>query len=543
MPNAKFTVPEPENEPILNYGPGSKEKKLLKDKMAELKNGKVEIPLIIGGKEIKTGDMGECRVPHDHSTILGHYHKAGKKDVEMAIESAMQARKKWATMDWNERVAIFQRAAELLSTKYRYLLNAATMLTQSKNALQAEIDSACELIDFFRFNTYYAMQIYERQPNSAPGMWNQLEHRPLEGFVFAVTPFNFTSIAGNLPTAPAIMGNVAVWKPASSAVFSGYYLMKLFQEAGVPDGVINFVPGSGAKVGRPALENPNLAGIHFTGSTKTFQTMWKTVGKNIDKYKTYPRIVGETGGKDFIFAHPTVEVDTLKTAIVRAAFEYQGQKCSAASRAYIPASIWQELQEPLVQTVKELKMGTVEDFRNFINAVIDEAAFKSITSYIDFVKEAPDAEIIVGGNYDKSDGYFVEPTIVLTDKAKFKTMQEEIFGPVMTIYVYEDEEFEETLHLCDETSPYALTGSIMANDRAAIVKAKQILTNSAGNFYINDKPTAAVVGQQPFGGARASGTNDKAGDMVNLLRWVSPRTMKETFNPPTDYKYPFMKEK
>lgn len=543
MPNAKFTVPEPENEPILNYGPGSKEKKLLKDKMAELKNGKVEIPLIIGGKEIKTGDMGECRVPHDHSTILGHYHKAGKKDVEMAIESAMQARKKWATMDWNERVAIFQRAAELLSTKYRYLLNAATMLTQSKNALQAEIDSACELIDFFRFNTYYAMQIYERQPNSAPGMWNQLEHRPLEGFVFAVTPFNFTSIAGNLPAAPAIMGNVAVWKPASSAVFSGYYLMKLFQEAGVPDGVINFVPGSGAKVGRPALENPNLAGIHFTGSTKTFQTMWKTVGKNIDKYKTYPRIVGETGGKDFIFAHPTVEVDTLKTAIVRAAFEYQGQKCSAASRAYIPASIWQELQEPLVQTVKELKMGTVEDFRNFINAVIDEAAFKSITSYIDFVKEAPDAEIIVGGNYDKSDGYFVEPTIVLTDKAKFKTMQEEIFGPVMTIYVYEDEEFEETLHLCDETSPYALTGSIMANDRAAIVKAKQILTNSAGNFYINDKPTAAVVGQQPFGGARASGTNDKAGDMVNLLRWVSPRTMKETFNPPTDYKYPFMKEK
>lgn len=543
MPNAKFTVPEPENEPILNYGPGSKEKKLLKDKMAELKNGKVEIPLIIGGKEIKTGDMGECRVPHDHSTILGHYHKAGKKEVEMAIESAMQARKKWATMDWNERVAIFQRAAELLSTKYRYLLNAATMLTQSKNALQAEIDSACELIDFFRFNTYYAMQIYERQPNSAPGMWNQLEHRPLEGFVFAVTPFNFTSIAGNLPTAPAIMGNVAVWKPASSAVFSGYYLMKLFQEAGVPDGVINFVPGSGAKVGRPALENPNLAGIHFTGSTKTFQTMWKTVGKNIDKYKTYPRIVGETGGKDFIFAHPTVEVDTLKTAIVRAAFEYQGQKCSAASRAYIPASIWQELQEPLVQTVKELKMGTVEDFRNFINAVIDEAAFKSITSYIDFVKEAPDAEIIVGGNYDKSDGYFVEPTIVLTDKAKFKTMQEEIFGPVMTIYVYEDEEFEETLHLCDETSPYALTGSIMANDRAAIVKAKQILTNSAGNFYINDKPTAAVVGQQPFGGARASGTNDKAGDMVNLLRWVSPRTMKETFNPPTDYKYPFMKEK
>ncbi|MBS3742051.1 MAG: L-glutamate gamma-semialdehyde dehydrogenase [Candidatus Cloacimonetes bacterium] len=543
MPNAKFNVPEPKNEPILPYGPGSTEKSLLKKKIEELKKQEIEIPIIIGGKEIKTGDMGECRTPHDHSTLLGKYHKAGKKEVEMAIENALEARKEWAHMPWQERVSIFRRMAELLSTKYRYLLNAATMLAQSKNAFQAEIDSACELIDFFRFNSYYAMQIFERQPNSAPGMWNQLQHRPLEGFVFAVTPFNFTSIAGNLPTAPALMGNVAVWKPASSAVYSAYYLMKLFKEAGLPDGVINFVPGSGAKVGRPALKNPNLAGIHFTGSTKTFQTMWKTVGKNIDKYKTYPRIVGETGGKDFIFAHKTVNVDALRTAIVRAAFEYQGQKCSAASRAYIPEAVWKELKEPLLTSIKELKMGTVEDFTNFINAVIDEAAFKSITGYIEYVKEANDAEIIIGGGYDGSKGFFIEPTVVLTNNPKFKTMQEEIFGPVITIYVYEDEEYESTLHLCDETSPYALTGCIMADDRAAIIKAKKILTNAAGNFYINDKPTAAVVGQQPFGGARASGTNDKAGDMVNLLRWVSPRTMKENFNPPTDYRYPFMEEK
>ncbi|MCK4311497.1 MAG: L-glutamate gamma-semialdehyde dehydrogenase, partial [Candidatus Cloacimonetes bacterium] len=443
---------------------------------------------------------------------------------------------------WEERVAIFRRAAELLSTKYRQLLNAATMLAQSKNVFQAEIDSACELIDFFRFNTFYAMKIYERQPNSAKGIWNMTESRPLEGFVFAVTPFNFTSIAGNLPTAPAIMGNVVLWKPASSAVYSAYYLMQLFKEAGVPDGVINFIPGSGAQVGDPVLADPNLAGIHFTGSTPTFHSMWKTIGKNIEKYRTYPRIVGETGGKDFIFVHPSADVDALNIAIVRGAFEYQGQKCSAASRAYIPESIWVKLKDKLLATIRELKMGDVEDFTNFVNAIIDKAAFDSIVNYIDYAKESSEAEILVGGGYNDSKGYFIEPTVILTPNPKFKTMEEEIFGPVITIYIYKDNDYEKTLHLCDETSPFALTGAIFANDREAIIKAKDILRNAAGNFYVNDKPTGAVVGQQPFGGARASGTNDKAGDIVNLLRWVSPRTIKENFIPPTDYKYPFMEE-
>ncbi|MEA2103769.1 MAG: L-glutamate gamma-semialdehyde dehydrogenase [Candidatus Cloacimonadota bacterium] len=543
MSNAKLRVPIPKNEPILSYRAGSAEKKFIKEKIQELKNKKIEIPIIIGGKEIKTGNMGECKIPHDLSHSLGKYHKAGEKEVKMAIESAMKVSEKWANMPWEDRIAIFQRAAELLATKYRPLINAATMLTQSKNIFQAEIDSACELIDFFRFNSYYAMQIYERQPNSSPGVWNSLQHRSLEGFVFAVTPFNFTSIAGNLPSAPAIMGNVVLWKPASSAVYPAYFLMQLFKEAGLPDGVINFIPGRGAEVGNPVLKDPNLAGIHFTGSTVTFQRMWKTIGNNIQNYKTYPRIVGETGGKDFIFVHKSANVQQVKTAIIRAAFEYQGQKCSAASRAYIPENFWKALKEDLISTTKELKMGTVEDFTNFVNAVIDQAAFDSITEYINFAKDADDAEILAGGNYDDSKGYFIEPTIILTTNPKFKTIQEEIFGPVMTIYVYKENEYEENLHLCDETSPYALTGAIFANDRDAVLLAKEILQNAAGNFYINDKPTGAVVGQQPFGGARASGTNDKAGDMVNLLRWVSPRTIKETFNPPEDYKYPYMEEK
>jgi 1-pyrroline-5-carboxylate dehydrogenase len=530
MPNSKLLVPLPYNEPILSYKIGSREKKLIKEKIAEMKSNKIEIPLIIGGKEVKTGNMGKCIIPHEHSHLLGTYHKVGPKEVQMAIDAALEARKSWASMPWEERVAIFRRVAELLATKYRFILNAATMLNQSKTVFQAEIDSACELIDFFRFNTYFAMKIYERQPNSSPGIWNVLEHRPLEGFIFAVTPFNFTSIAGNLPTAPVIMGNVSLWKPASSAVYSAYYLMLLFKEAGVPDGVINFIPGSGASVGTPVLQSPDLAGIHFTGSTPTFHTMWKTVGNNIDKYKTYPRIVGETGGKDFIFVHSSADVDVVKVAIVRGAFEYQGQKCSAASRAYIPESIWTKLKDKLLITIKELKMGTVEDFTNFTNAIIDKNAFDSIVSYIEW-------------NYDDSVGYYIEPTVILTTDPKFKTMEEEIFGPVITIYIYKDNDYEKTLHICDETSPYALTGSIFANDRKYIVKAKEILTNAAGNFYVNDKPTGAVVGQQPFGGARASGTNDKAGDMINLLRWISPRTIKETFNPPIDYKYPFMEEK
>ena len=542
MPNSKLVVPIPENEPILSYSPGSKERELIKKKIAELKSEVIEIPLIIGGKEVQTGNFGECRIPHNHNYLLGQYHKVGEKEVKMAVNAALKAQKKWANMPWEERVAIFRRAAELLSTKYRSLLNASTMLSQSKNVFQAEIDSACELIDFFRFNTHYAMKIYERQPNSAKDIWNMTESRPLEGFIFAVTPFNFTSIAGNLPTAPAIMGNVVLWKPASSAVYSAYYLMQLFKEAGVPDGVINFIPGSGAQVGDPVLADPNLAGIHFTGSTPTFHSMWKTIGGNIEKYKTYPRIVGETGGKDFIFVHPSADVDALNTAIVRGAFEYQGQKCSAASRAYIPESIWVKLKDKLLATIQELKMGDVEDFTNFVNAIIDKAAFNSIVSYIDYAKESSEAEILVGGGYDDSKGYFIEPTVIQTPNPKFKTMEEEIFGPVITIYIYKDDKYEETLHLCDETSPFALTGAIFANEREAIIKAKDILRNAAGNFYINDKPTGAVVGQQPFGGARASGTNDKAGDIVNLLRWVSPRTIKENFIPPTDYKYPFMEE-
>ncbi len=544
MSNGIFSVPFPDNDPIRSYAPGTRDKEILKKRIAELKSEVLDIPIIIGGKEIRTGNTDKCLIPHKHSHVLGTYHKAGKEEVELAIEAALNARDAWAEMPWNERAAIFLKAADLLTTDYwRSTLNAATMLSQSKTAFQAEIDSACELVDFFRFNAYYAQQIYEEQPLHSPeGLWNRMEYRPLEGFVFAISPFNFTSIAGNLPTSPALMGNVVIMKPASSAVYSGYWLMKLFIEAGVPDGVINFVPGSGSQVGNPVLASPDLAGIHFTGSTPVFQSMWNTIGSNIAKYKGYPRIVGETGGKDFVFVHKSADVDVVATAIVRGAYEYQGQKCSAASRGYIPKSMWDELKEKVVATLKTVKMGDPEDFTNFVNAVIDKGAFDTITGYIDYIKNADDAEIVFGGNYDDSVGYYIEPTFVVTTNPNFKTMEEEIFGPVFTLYVYDDDKYEETLNICDQTSPYALTGAIFAKDRSAVQLANKILVNAAGNFYINDKPTGAVVGQQPFGGARASGTNDKAGSYLNLIRWVSPRTIKENFIPPTDFRYPFMEE-
>ncbi len=544
MGNSVFHINLPKNEPIKSYAPGSPEKAALKKRIKELKNQVLEIPLVIGGKEVKTGNMADCVIPHDHKTVIGRYHKAGKKEVEMAINAALKARESWAAMDWTDRAAIFLKAADLLASPYwRNTLNAATMLAQSKNAFQAEIDSACELIDFFRFNAYYAQQIYMEQPPHSPeGQWNKLEYRPLEGFVFAVSPFNFTSIAGNLPTSPALMGNVVLMKPASSAVYTGYWLMKLFEAAGFPPGVINFVPGSGSQVGNPVMNSPHLAGIHFTGSTPVFQSMWKIVGENISKYKSYPRIVGETGGKDFIFVHKSADYKEVATAMIRGAFEYQGQKCSAASRAYVPASMWNKLQKFLLAEIKTLKMGSTEDFTNFVNAVIDKNAFDSITSYINFAKKDKNAKIIIGGNYDDSEGYFIEPTVIVTTDPKFKTMEEEIFGPVLTIYVYPTAKYKETLHLCNETSVYALTGAVFAKDREAIILADKILVNAAGNFYINDKPTGAVVGQQPFGGARASGTNDKAGSYLNLIRWTSPRTIKENFVPPTDYRYPFLEE-
>ncbi len=540
MFNAKLTVPEPINEPILPYAPGNPETAALKAAIRKLKSEKIEIPLIIGGKEVKTGNMAECRIPYEKDHVLATYHQAGEKEVQMAVEAAMEARKVWSETPWEARVSIFLRMAELLSGPWRYIINAATMLAQSKNPFQAEIDSACELIDFFRFNSYFAMKIYEEQPISSKGSWNYVEYRPLEGFVFAVTPFNFTSIAGNLPTSPALMGNVCLWKPASSAVFSAYYLMMLFKEAGLPDGVINFIPGPGSKVGPTVLKNPHLAGVHFTGSTAVFQDMWKTIGENIASYKTYPRIVGETGGKDFIFAHESADVDELVTAAIRGAFEFQGQKCSAASRMYIPERLWPSFRERLVAQLATVKMGSAEDFGNFVNAVIDKWAFRDITEYIDYCKASPDAEIVAGGGYDDSKGYFIEPTVVLAKKPDFRTMVEEIFGPVLTIYVYPTDKYEETLALCDGTSAYGLTGAVFGKDRYAINKAIVALRNSAGNFYINDKPTGAVVGQQPFGGARASGTNDKAGSKTNLMRWVSMRTIKETFVPPKDYRYPFL---
>jgi 1-pyrroline-5-carboxylate dehydrogenase len=543
MSNAYFLVPEPVNESILGYAPGSPEKAELKAKMAEMAARKIEVPLIIGGEEVKTGNTAEMRIPHDHAHVLGVYHKTGAKEVDMAIKAALKARQEWADMPWEHRASIFLKAAELLAGPWRSTINAATMLGQSKTAYQAEIDAAVELIDFWRFNAHYMAEIMADQPLSSPGVWNRMEYRPLEGFVFAVTPFNFTSIAGNLPTAPAMIGNVALWKPASSAVYSAYYLMKLLEEAGVPKGVINFVPGSGGQVGDPVLASPELAGIHFTGSTSVFQGMWKTVGENISNSNFYPRIVGETGGKDFIAAHKSADVDALVVAALRGAFEYQGQKCSAASRMYIPRSIWDEFREKYVAEVAKIKMGDVSDFTNFMGAVIDKGAFKDITSYIDYARESDEAEFLTGGEYDDSKGYFIQPTTIVTTNPNFKTMVEEIFGPVMTIFVYEDGNFEETLGLCDTSSMYALTGAIFAQDRTMLVKMADMLKNAAGNFYFNDKPTGAVVGQQPFGGGRASGTNDKAGSAMNLLRWMSVRTMKETFVPPKDWTYPFMDEK
>ena len=531
------------NEPILSFAAGSPERASLQAKYDEMATQTIEIPLIIDGKEIKTGDMGNCVMPHNHQHVLATYHKAGETEVIQAIDAAMKSWKTWSTTTLEERTKIFRKAAELLQGPWRDTINAATMLNQSKNAFQAEVDAACELIDFFNFNAQYAEEITANQPLISPeGMHNHLEYRPLEGFVFAITPFNFTSIAGNLPSAPALMGNVALWKPASSAVLPCYYLMKMLEEAGLPAGVINFIPGSGGKVGNPVLSNLNLAGVHFTGSTATFHHIWKTIGNNIDKYKTYPRIVGETGGKDFCLAHESVGLDELSTAMIRGAFEFQGQKCSAMSRAYIPTTIWDDLKNKYLSELETVKVGSPRDFTNFMNAVIDKPAFDSIVSYIDYAKESDDAEIISGGTYDDSKGYFIQPTTILTTDPHFKTMEEEIFGPVLTIYLYDPTDWDSIIDLVDSTSPYALTGCIMGNDKEALDEAKDRLTHSAGNFYINDKPTGAVVGQQPFGGSRASGTNDKAGSELNLLRWLSLRTVKETFETPTDYRYPFLQE-
>jgi len=540
MSNAYFQVPKPYNEPVKSYLPGSPERAELENKLKEMQAQDIEIPLIIGGREVKSGKTIEIRTPHNHEIKLGIYHQAEEKEVKMAVESALKARKTWSEMPWEHRVSIFFKAADLLAGPWRSTLNAATMLGQSKTVYQSEIDAVAELCDFWRFNCYYMTELMNDQPYSPAGMWNRMEYRPLEGFVFAVTPFNFTSIAGNLPTSPAIVGNVALWKPASSAVYSAYFLMKLFEEAGLPPGVINFIPGAGGKVGNPVMASPDLAGIHFTGSTSVFQGMWRTIGNNIANMKYYPRIVGETGGKDFIFVHNSAKIKPLVVATIRGAFEYQGQKCSAASRMYIPQSIWDEFKNLYVAEVAKIKMGDPTDFTNFMSAVIDRPAFNSIKEYIDYAKESNEAVFITGGNYDDSRGYFIEPTTIVTTNPKFKTMEEEIFGPVLTIFVYEDKKFEEALQLCDETSPYALTGAIWGQNRDALIKMSNHLRNAAGNFYINDKPTAAVVGQQPFGGGRASGTNDKAGSAMNILRWMTLRTIKETLVPPEDWTYPFM---
>ena len=535
-------MPIATNEPVKSYIKGSLERNSLLSTYKEMYNSNIEIPLYIGGEEIYTKNKKNIYPPHDHNHIIGTYNIADKSNIETAIDCALKAKENWSNLDWNHRVAIFLKAAELLAGPYRDKLNAATMIAQSKNVYQAEIDAACELIDFFKFNAEYVTKLYSEQPESSPGVWNRLEHRPLEGFVFAITPFNFTSICANLCAAPALMGNVVVWKPASTQVYSAKVIMDLFKEAGLPDGVINMVPSSGSEIGEVIFNHKDFAGLHFTGSTNVFRNLWKTIGNNISKYKSYPRIVGETGGKDFIIAHKSANPLQVATGISRGAFEYQGQKCSAASRAYIPSNIWGEVKKQILNDVSSFKMGSPEDPSNFINAVISESAFDSISEYIDFAKKDKNAEIIAGGNYDKTKGYFIEPTIIVTKDPKFKTMCEEIFGPVITIYVYDENNWLETLKLVDQTSDYALTGAVFSTDRYAIDQATKKLENSAGNFYINDKPTGAVVGQQPFGGSRGSGTNDKAGSVLNLLRWVSPRTIKETFNPPIDYRYPFLEE-
>jgi len=542
MSNAFFEVPTAINEPVLSYAPGSEERAEVKKVLKHRADQVIDIPMIIDGKEVRTDNTVDIFPPHDHKHRIGKFHKGNKQHVHQAIDAALKARKTWGEMPWQDRAAIFLRAAELLAGPFRAEMNAATMMGQSKNVYQAEIDAACEMIDFFKFNVEYMTQIYEEQPESSPGMWNRLEYRPLEGFVFAITPFNFTSIAANLCAAPAMLGNTVVWKPAETQIYSAIVIMDLFKAAGLPDGVINLVYADGPEAGDVIFEHPDFAGLHFTGSTKVFQLLWKTIGKNIANYKSYPRIVGETGGKDFVMVHPSSDEEQVATALSRGSFEFQGQKCSAASRAYIPESLWPGVKEHLTNQVNSMKMGPIEDFSNFINAVIDNASFDKITGYLDRVKKDDQAEIIIGGNYDKSKGYFIEPTVILVSDPNYTTMCEELFGPVLTIYVYPDTKFEETLDLVDSTSPYALTGSIFSNDREATVLAQRKLVNAAGNFYINDKPTGAVVGQQPFGGARASGTNDKAGSVLNLYRWLSPRTIKETFNPPRDYRYPFLGE-
>jgi 1-pyrroline-5-carboxylate dehydrogenase len=542
MANSRVQVPEPKNEAIRSYAPKSPEKASIKARLKSMLSETVDIPLIIGGQEIRTGQTGSSVCPHDHGHVLATYHKASGKEVDQAIKAANEAWKEWSELAWEDRAAVFLKAAELLAGPWRDTLNAATMLNQSKTVVQAEVDAACELIDFLRFNPSFMAQIYEGQPSSSRGLWNTVEYRALEGFIFAVSPFNFTSIAGNLSAAPAMMGNVMVWKPASSCVLSGYYLMRLFEAAGLPPGVINFVPGSGSQVGNPVMASEHLAGLHFTGSTATFQHLWRSVGENLGKYRSYPRLVGETGGKDFIFAHPSADVPSLVTALVRGAFEYQGQKCSAASRAYIPQSLWDEVRERMSAEVASIKMGDPTDFRNFIGAVIDKSSYDNIKGYIDEAKSKADHELIMGGGCDDSKGYFIEPTVFRTMDPTARIICEEIFGPVLAVYVYPDAKLDETLELCDSASPYALTGAIFAHDRRDIVKLSKALRHVAGNFYINDKPTGAVVGQQPFGGGRASGTNDKAGSPINLLRWTSVRTIKENFCPPTSIAYPHMDE-
>lgn len=535
-----FKISQPVNEPVYSYLKGSPERQKLLEAIKEARSLKKEIPMIIGGKQVYTTNNVKISPPHDHKHVIGSFSEGGKEHVVKAIDAALAARSDWENMSWEMRSAIFLKAADLISGPYRAKLNAATMLGQSKNVYQAEIDAACEMADFLRFNVYFLQQIYEMQPASSPGIWNRSEYRPLEGFVFALTPFNFTAIAGNLPTAPAMAGNVVVWKPAYSQIYSASILMEIFMEAGLPDGVVNLVFVDGPAAGEIVFSHSQFAGLHFTGSTTVFQKLWKTIGENIHIYKSYPRIVGETGGKDFVLAHPSADWEAVAVALVRGAFEYQGQKCSAASRAYIPQSLWDKIMDKMVSDLSEIKMGGVEDFSNFINAVIDEKAFDKIVSYIEYAKKDNDLELIAGGGYDKSKGYFIEPTVFLTKNPSSKTMCEEIFGPVLTIYVYPDSEYETIVKLVDKTSPYGLTGAVFANDRAVLASTTDKLKHSAGNFYINDKPTGAVVGQQPFGGGRASGTNDKAGSLLNMTRWISPRTIKENFIPPRSYRYPFM---
>ncbi|MCA1761991.1 MAG: L-glutamate gamma-semialdehyde dehydrogenase [Cryomorphaceae bacterium] len=541
MPKGVYQIPFPENEPVFDYGPDSAERAKLQETLKRLLSQEaVDVPMYIGDEEVRTENKKPLSPPFNHKKVVGHANFGTKEHVKSAIDAALGARSEWAALSWEQRSAVFLKAADLIAGPYRYEMNAATMVAQSKNAYQSEIDAVCELIDFLRFNAYYMEEIYANQPNSSPGVWNRLEYRPLEGFVFCITPFNFTAIAGNLPASAALMGNVCVWKPADSQIYSANLVMKIFKEAGLPDGVINMITVDGPDAGEVVFNHRDFAGLHFTGSTGVFKHLWKTIGNNIDKYRAYPRIVGETGGKDFIMVHPSSNPTEVATAIARGAFEFQGQKCSAASRAYIPSNLWDDVKAEVLKQVGSFKMGSPEDFGNFINAVIDKNAFEKISGYIDYIKDADDAEIVIGGNYNGEDGYFVEPTVVVTTNPKFKTMVEEIFGPVITIYVYPENEFEKTLSILDETSEYALTGAIFSNDRYAIDLATKKLVNAAGNFYINDKPTGAVVGQQPFGGARGSGTNDKAGSYLNLLRWVSPRTIKETFVPARDYRYPFL---